>query len=305
MKKNFVIIFISLGFTYSCTFNRQSESNQYSDTTQKWIEEFKDLTIPSKYVFDDSINNDSLVHIYFKYRQLVKGYEVTGKWFPYDKYSEIGFAFLNFVNKETGFNMLYMEPRYSSYDLNRIVDDKAFNGHNNDDIYIFDYTASDTLSQELYPGSPINYYSSFQFLDVDFDGKDELLISDWSRTQAGNWYNVIKILDDGKTKHLGYIPLDRLTNVDRIDIKNQTITIVDFDGACDYAEFYFSHKKRTRKITERPKFYSECATRFDFEKYNNELGCPFVLDSIKENAIYVDNEHHVTYIVTGNKIIQK
>lgn len=284
MKHNLLPIFILSIISLVGCQNKNNNSFKDPDTTPNWFEELKDFTIPSKYVLGDSINNDSLIHVYFKYKQLINGYEVTGKWFPYDKYSETGFVLMYFKNEETGFKMGYIEPKYSSYDIDKIMLAKDFIGHQNDSIYLLDYTSPDTTDyfKDINGYSPISFYSPFQFLDVDFDGTDELLISDWGQTQAGNHYDVIKILDNNDTEKLDYMPLDRLTNVDRINLKNKTITIVDFDGAADYAEFYFSCKKRTNKITERPEFYSDCAKEFDFEKYNSELGCPFVLDSIKD-----------------------
>ena len=116
------------------------------------------------------------------------------------------------------------------------------------DIHYFDYTSPDKPDpfKEQNDNSPIGYYTSFQFLDIDFDGEDELLVSDMYKGQAGNDYSVWDIAEDG-LKSVDYIPLDRLTNIDKIDLKNKTITIVDFDGASDNDEFVFEWKKRDRK----------------------------------------------------------
>ena len=82
-----------------------------------------------------------------------------------------------------------------------------------------------------------------------------------------------------------------------------TITIVDFDGASDNAEFVFEWKKRNETIEQLPKFFSVCASRFDFDKYNNELGSPFSLTSIREYQ-QSDIEHRVSYKVVGSKVVK-
>ena len=162
---------------------------------------------------------------------------------------------------------------------------KDFKGYHKGDVYYFDYTSPDTLDhfKKYNDNSPLGYYSPFQFLDIDFDGEDELLVSDWYQGKAGNNYEVFKLTEDGLQKQ-EYMPLDRLTNMDLIDLEKRTITLVEMSGASDNATFYFSYKERKDKISDLPEFHSECANMFDFEKYNSELGVPFVLDSIKEYA---------------------
>ena len=250
------------------------------------------------------MQGDTLIDVYFKYNQIVNGYEVTGRWRPFSKDCEVGPVLMNFHNPESGFEFQYSSPTYRSYDTDKVTYGKGFKGHKKGDIHYFNYTSPDTLDgfKERNGNSPLGFYSPFQFLDIDFDGKDEFIVSDWNIGQCGNNYAVYAILNKG-LKRIDFIPLDRLTSLDRIDLTERTITIVSFDGACDIAEFHFSYKKRKDKITEIPMFYTGCANGFDFEKYNNELGCPYVLDSIKEDVLEVE-ERHATYEVGENKIIR-
>jgi len=279
-----------------CVIALSGCGNSSKDAEPEWVTKLNEI---SQYM-----QGDTLIDVYFKYNQLVNGYEVTGRWRPFNKDCETGPVLMNFHNQETGFEFQYFFPFYRSYDTDGVTYGKEFKGHKQGDIHYFNYTSPETLDclKERNGNSPLGYYSPFQFLDIDFDGKDEFIVSDWYIGEGGNNYAVYAILDNG-LKRIDYIPLDRLSCVDRIDLKERTITIVCFDGTCDIAEFYFSCKNRKDKITEIPRFYTGCANRFDFEKYNDELGCPFVLDSIKEDLNKVEG-HHAIYEINGNKIIR-
>lgn len=278
------------------TIRQDLEKDSFHDTIPQWAMRLNDIPMP------EYMKGESHIDVYFKYNQAVNGYEVTARWMPYDKQSETGLVIMNFRNKDTGDEFHYFGEKYNSFDTDDITFAEDFKGHKSGDVHYFNYTSPDTLDhfKDFNNNSPLGYYTSFQFLDIDFDGNDELLVSDMYKGQAGNEYEVFKRSNNTLQK-LDYIPLDRLTNVDRINLKRKSITIVDFDGAYDKAEFYFSYKKRYVSIKHIPKFYSVSASRFDFDKYNSELGSPFVLDSIKEYS-KTDAEHCVSYKVDGSRI---
>ena len=262
-----------------------------------WVEKLNAIPLPSY------MQDTSLIDVYFKYNQPVSGYDVAARWRAFGADSETGMVVMNFCNPETGAEFQYFNEKYNSFDTDNITFAKDFKGHQRGDILYFDYTSPDKPDpfKEYNDNSPIGYYTSFQFLDIDFDCEDELLVSDMYKGQAGNDYSVWDIAEDG-LKSVDYIPLDRLTNIDRIDLKNKTITIVDFDGASDNAEFVFEFKTRKERIEQLPKFFSVCASRFDFDKYNDELGAPYTLISIKE-YMNSDTEHRISYKVSGNKVV--
>ena len=268
------------------------------DNLPQWTKRLNEIPLP-KYM-----QGDSLIDVYFKYNQFVNGYEVTARWRTFGKDVETGSVLLNFYDKKTGKEFQYFRKVYNSYDTDNVVFAKDFKGHRRGDVYYFNYTSPDTLDdfKANNGNSPLGYYTSFQFLDIDFDGQEELLVSDWSQGQGGNSYDVIKLTKYG-LKELDYIPLDRLTNSDRIDLKNKTITLECEDGVFENAKFYFSSKERRNKITDLPEFKSSIVQGFDFEKYNNELSSPFVLDSIKER-VKTDREYCESYIVCGNKLLR-
>lgn len=293
--KKIVYIVLCLGWMLGCSSNKES----VSDSTPQWVDRLNEIALP------DYMQGDSLINVYFKYNQTINGYEVTSRWMPYDKLTETGNVVINFHHKETGSEFQYFGKKYNSFDTDDITFAKDFKGHQNGDIHYFNYTSPDTIDlfKEYNDNSPIGYYSPFQFLDIDFDGDDELLISDMYKGQAGNTYAVYKLTKNG-LQELTYMPLDGLTNMDKIDLGNKTITIVLHSGAYDQAEFYFSFKKRQVAIKVVPKFHSACASYFDFDKYNKELGSPFVLDSIKEYS-KKDVERCVTYKVSGSRLLKE
>ena len=270
--------------------------NSDKNTEPEWVTRLDEM---SSYM-----QGDTLIDTYFKYNQIINGYEVTGRWRPFNKECEIGPVLMNFRNIETGDEFQYFNPRYRSYDTDNVTYSKGFKGHQKGDIHFFDYAYHGLFecfrkrNQNLFDG----HSSPFQFLDIDFDGKDEFIASDYYTGEVGLNYEVYEITENG-LERIDYIPLNNISCIDRIDLEKKTITIVSFDGVCDNVEFHFSHKKRRDKITEMPKFYTESASRFDFEKYNDELGCPFVLDSINEN-VFGSDDHHATYKVCGGKIVK-
>ena len=268
-----------------------------SKMTPQWVDRLNAISLPV------DMQGDSLIDVYFKYNQMINGYEVTARWRPFDKSSEVGPILINFRNPETRTEYNYFSPKYHSRDTDKIFFAKDTNGYNDGDIFYFDYMSPDTIDRfkEMNDNAPIGYYTPFQFLDLDFDGEEELLISDWYQGQTGNTYEVYKLASDGLQK-LDYMPLSQLTNMDKIDIEKKTITVVCFVGADDTAEFYFSHTVRKDLITNIPKFYSNSARDFDFEQYNKEIGAPFALDSIKENGTRGAKGYHKKYRVDGSEI---
>ena len=292
--KLFCSLVVCLFLMVAC--HRQA-SNELS--LPQWAERMNKIPLPEK------IQGDSLIDVYFKYNQIVNGYDVTARWRTFDKKSETGKVIMNFHHRKTGKDYQYFREKFSSYDTDHVTFANDFKGHQKGDVYYFNYTSPDTLDhfKEYNDNSPLGYYTPFQFLDIDFDGNDELLVSDWYQGRAGNNYEVFKLTENGLQK-LDYMPLERLVNADKIDLEKKTITIVMEDGVSDNAKFYFSRNERKDRIDDVPTFFSFCASDFDFKKYNSEMGVPFVLDSIREYA-RTDVEHRATYEVKGNRIVRK
>lgn len=264
-----------------------------------WIEKLNAIPLPSY------MQDTSLIDVYFKYNQPVNGYEVTARWRVFGKMYETGMVVMNFCNPETGAEFQYYSDKYNSFDTDEITFSKDFKGHEKGDIHYFDYTSPDTPDhfKEYNDNSPIGYYSSFQFLDIDFDGEDELLVSDMDKGQQGNDYSVWEITENG-LKKLSYMPMNNIDNMTKVDLTSKTITSYNHDGAYDSAEFVYKYQKRKNRIEELPDFNSYCAKTFNFEKYNNEIGVPFSLISIKE-YYKTDIEQRASYKVNGSRVVRE
>lgn len=165
--------------------------NSNKNTVPDWVTRLNEM---SSYM-----QGDTLIDTYFKYNQIINGYEVTGRWRPFNKECEIGPVLMNFRNIETGDEFQYFNPRYRSYDTDNVTYSKGFKGHQKGDIHYFNYTSPDTLdfSKEKNGNPSIEFISSFLFMDVDFDGKDEFIASDYYTGEVGLYYEVYETTDNG------------------------------------------------------------------------------------------------------------
>ena len=139
-------------------------------------------------------DNPDYVSVYFKFDTIVDSYRVNGFFYQYYKDKDTKYynvrVFMYLRNVVT-----YMEYELSDYDLQHhkftsnfmskniydIIEDTAFNGFKNGDSLVFTYhNEHDTMCWKGYNEPeifPLKSNAEFQFYDVDFDGKDELLIS--------------------------------------------------------------------------------------------------------------------------------
>ena len=187
--------------------------------------------------------------VYIKYKEKVDGYIVTGKFFPFDSRSETGYIILNFAKASTGESYVFKSPKdwvYTNDYLGNIAFDENGPGFEADKTYLFHYIApGDPENKKCYDVDelhPLGYYTPFQFYDIDFDGKKELLINDWSKIKGGNTYYSFELIDNKLVPKTG-APFDELINMDKIDSKNKSITRVSEDGCFEYIEFKYVLKK--------------------------------------------------------------
>jgi hypothetical protein len=198
------------------------KSNNPADSV--WIRRLNTIKLPK------SIQQDNLINVYFKYNQIINGYEVTARWLPFHPKCETGYLIMDFrYNEEWRDSFKYVETeKYNNYNTDKVTFSKGFQGYQNGDVYYFDYISPETCNPypEYNNNSPIGYNTPFQFTDVDFDGKEELLINDWYQGQGGNGYYVYKIKGNS-IQLIDYPPFNSIDNLTKFDYENKTITLQD------------------------------------------------------------------------------
>ena len=280
-----LIALLLLGCKGKQTYNSNINSADYA-----WINTLKEL--PMK--------NDSLINVYFKYNQIINGYEVTGRWMPFDANSETGYLIMNFRDTINGNSFQYVNTeKYNSYDTDNITFSTDFKGYRNGDVYYFDYSFPDANdSNEDFNNSPIGYRTPFQFLDVNFDGEKELLINDWGRYQGGNHYAVYKITTDGLLL-MDYPPYNRINNSTEFNAETKQIRLQEFDGVFDYSVVVFSDC--ATRITNRaiPTRLTNTTSGYILEEYYQQEQTDFRLDSIYQ---YGNQDSVYVYGIVGNRL---
>ena len=98
----------------------------------------------------------------------------------------------------------------------------------------------DKSKEDYWPESPLYYDAPCQFLDVDFDGKKELLINDFYDGQGGNNYQIYYIRKNNFIPAIDLPNKGVLSNTDVINRKDKTWCIFEKDGV--FEEVYFTYK---------------------------------------------------------------
>ena len=212
---------------------------------------------------NNSKSNDILT-VQIKYDSPINGYMVTGEFYPFESQSETGQVMLRFTSLEGGQDFVYSNVGKTE-DGNTETPAK-FTGHNiceylfadentrfhNGDTLVFHYNTE----PGIFENSPLYYYAEFQFFDVDFDGKEEFLVSDYYRGKGGNDYEVYEITPKGLKKKT-FKPFDRITNTTVFDADRRVITDVTHDGvfSSEYTEYRIAPDGNSAKILRHKEIY--------------------------------------------------
>lgn len=195
-------------------------------------------------------NNGKLTHLFtvhFKYDRPINGYQVFGEFYPFDARSETGQITLRFKSLDDGRSFVYTNvgetevgyPENHNIFTGYNICEYLFNKHNvrfyDGDTLVFHYNTEPGLFEE----SPLYYYAEFQFFDIDFDGEDEFLVSDYYRGKGGNNYDVYEITPNGLKKK-AFEPFDRISNITIFDAERKVITYVLHDGV--FSSRYIEYK---------------------------------------------------------------
>lgn len=227
----------------------------------------KHLTVPQEF---ECFNSP---RVFIKYKQPINGYTVKAMWLPY--VSQDG------TTGETGLTtLLHFKSADNEFTINleakHIIDTLCYKyPHLKDgDVLYWDYAPKD--SNEVLPK-----YSPFSFYDVDFDGEEELLITNYlNGAKSYNTYSVYKI-------HTYYAelmkdePFNYLDNSAVFDSINKTIITTSTGGHGSIYTYTYQLKDYETMYDDRPVTVS----KFELVK-----------------ADITDYEEHRVYQRKGNKL---
>ena len=173
--KTCISILIAL-LLLGCKGKQPSNSN-INSADYAWINTLKEL--PMK--------NDSLINVYFKYNQIINGYEVTGRWMPFEPHSETGYLIMNFRDTINGNSFQYVNTeKYNSYDTDNIL---ANEGNNSLNSLKYNYQMNIECSRKPASG----------FVG---GGVKQLIFSDMKNSQVkDNWNRVSTVWNDVYTNN--------------------------------------------------------------------------------------------------------
>ena len=141
----------------------------------------------------------ALPMIYIEYKQLINGYKVDLLWLPdcsVGEVAETGQAIIHFTNLDRRDFYIYCDSYSDNY-----LYGNDYKVQNNDKL-IIDYISKD--HEYLATKSP------FYFSDMDFDGEDELVITNWGAgIKGGHKYEVYDI-DDLGVRRKAQPPFDNI-----------------------------------------------------------------------------------------------
>lgn len=167
--------------------------------------------------------------VFISYNQKVEGYSVKVMWFP--------------IGTEVGRAILYFEKADSRFYL--------YNHHFNDSAlyYTRNKTLKDgqTITLDYIAKKDDEYLSRnspFFFVDVDFDGKKELVINNWRcGSREANSYEVYRVEEYG-TELIHEAPFNELENGHvEFDSKQKTITCTFSTGAEFTTKYIYKQKE--------------------------------------------------------------
>ena len=262
--------------------NRQVLHNNINPTDSAWIYTLNKIVFPVK--------QDSLINVYFKYNQIVNGYEVTARWMPFEPHSETGSVIMNFCHTTGGQSFQYVENMYHNFDMDEITFSKGFKGYQNGDVYYLDYITN--KNPDEYKDSPLYYYAPFQFYDVDFDGEQELIINDCDQIKGGNTYRAYKV-GENDIELMDYVPFNALDNEVTFDKPNKKIRLHCFDGVFDSSSIVFSKCPTIISNKGIPQGLSQgwTTSRQILEEYYKQDKTDFRLDTIyqcfNQDSVYI------------------
>lgn len=168
--------------------------------------------------------------VFIEYNQDVNGYKINVEFLSYchvNELSEIGYAIIHFTHN-SGHEFYVTSQHYSDVHLYR----HEYVVRDNEHIKL-DYFVKD---DEYLPSK-----SPFYFSDMDFDGKEELIIVNWiSGGKGGHSYDIYDIDDSYNVIKKTSPPFDDIQQYfSTFDKQSQTIVNSIVDGVWYSAEYHY------------------------------------------------------------------
>lgn len=186
---------------------------------------------------------ETTLKVSFEYDKNVNGYTVSGSFYPRGENAEKGKVEMDFVkNGEVAFR--FLSDDYTCYSTT------GGNIHWKDgEHYVFKYISPEVDNPYYSNTNPLGYHTSFQFYDLDFDGKQELLVSDYYRGHGGNQFYVYAIKDN--SLHLiDYPPYNSINNDSEILPELREIVTYYEDGVWEQMKIVY-HKGKPSKVHKK------------------------------------------------------
>ena len=202
-----------------------------------------------------------VVSVYFRFDTIINDFEVSGILYPeyLDQYgwndAENGVRLI-FRSILTGKQYVWTDwdseyhcfkRIFMSKNVSDIVNNKKFKGFHNGDSYIFHYHVPDTFNtiDVEEPDTSILYSKAeYQFVDVDFDGDDELLIGYYHGGPYGcTCYEIYEMTDSTLVEKRpinsknDYFSLDDNT---RIDPENKRLINTYYSGCYAWGTYVYN-----------------------------------------------------------------
>lgn len=234
-----LILICLQGCGCGCSNRKQKYATRESGPYEHiiFVDHSAESTEPAEAVSNSIDMPEGPIEFSFRYDQEIDGYTVTGTFTPFGADSETGKVEMHFIKGSESFVWSGPEEKYTSSSIYDIRFSESFTWWQSDTTYTFHYYPPEE-EENVDALHPLGFRTPFQFLDIDFDGKKELLISDWSQLQGGNCYYVCRI-SGGKANLIDYVPLTEIQTSTKIDPNNKSIELQCFDGYWNRVRFLF------------------------------------------------------------------
>ena len=244
------------------TNNQQDNVIILVDTSYNYeMEEFNTYTIPYELGFDERYP------IHIKYKQPVNGFMVSVTWYTLNSIycsDYYGFATIKFMdeNHNTFYvsnEAFHIEEFYNImnefYSSSIYLPDKSTITNIKTKVFLLDYATNP------HPQDSLDYQAPFFFSDVDFDGRQELVVTLYQTGQR--FVNEYKVYKFGY--HYGYIgevkekPYTLFDDFTSFDYENKKVSIYHSAGVMySYEDIYqYSDSSYLPLVYEKSIYYNE------------------------------------------------